>query len=64
MVKRLPSLLLTSLSDCDQIMSGQDRWNRVSLDRRGNLIAAELDIVTHDGMETGFFKLVVVRRAI
>lgn len=42
-------------------MTGEDGWNRVSLNRRWNLVTAEADIFEYDWVKPGVLELAVVR---
>lgn len=48
--------VLTSLSDCNDVVARGDGWNAVLLDRGGHLKARQLDVARHDGMEAGSLK--------
>lgn len=49
--------MLTSLSHGDNVKSLHDRGKAVSLYRGRHSILAELDVLKHDGMKPGMFKL-------
>ena len=48
---------LTSLSNGDDIMAGQDGRDTVTLDRSRGAVLAQLDVLHHHGMETGVLEL-------
>jgi hypothetical protein len=41
-------------------MTGKNSWNGVGLDRGGDLVVAQTDVLTHDRVETSVIKLEVV----
>ena len=47
----------TSLSHGNEVMSRHDGRDSVGLDRSGNLVAAKLDVLENDGVDTGIVKL-------
>lgn len=50
-------MLLTSLSDSDDVVSCKDRRQAVGLNRRRHFVSTELDVAQHDWMESGILEL-------
>lgn len=50
-------MLLTGLSDSDNIMSCEDRRQTVCLDRSRHLVSTEFDVAQHNWVEPGIFEL-------
>lgn len=50
-------MLLTSLSDSDDVVACEDRWQAVGLDRSRHFVSTELDVAQHDWMESGILEL-------
>lgn len=49
--------LLTSLSDSDNVMSGENRWQAVCLDWSRHVVPTQLDVAQHDWVESGILEL-------
>ena len=48
----------TSLSDADDIMTFNDCWDGITLDRSGNFVTGELNVVPHGRMESTAIKAI------
>ena len=50
-------MLLTGLSNSNQVMMGQNSRDGIRLDRSGNIVTAQTDVLTHDGVQSSIIEL-------